>query len=69
VKGNRRPTVDRRSFIRAVTAGTGAVAAVAALPGSAAAAKSGHHEPKARYRETDHVKTFYRVNRYPEPRR
>jgi hypothetical protein len=70
VKPNRRATVDRRSFIRALSAGTGAVAAsFATLPGSAAAAKSDPDKPKARYKETDHVKTFYRVNRYPEPRR
>jgi hypothetical protein len=27
--------------------------------------ESSAEKRKARYRETDHVKTFYRVNRYP----
>ncbi len=32
--------------------------------GSAGAAETDADKKKARYRETDHVKTFYRVNRY-----
>jgi hypothetical protein len=48
---------------------TGAgVAAVSAGPlASTAAADSENNDEKrkARYKETDHVKTFYRVNRYP----
>ena len=66
MKSNRRATVDRRSFIRALSAGTGAVAAgFATLPGSAAATKSDRDKTKARYKETEHVKAYYRVNRYP----
>lgn len=59
-------TVGRREFMRTLGAGAG-LAAVAATPMAtdAVAAESDSDKRKARYRETDHVKTFYRVNRYP----
>ena len=56
--------VDRRRFFMM---GGSAVAAAAVVPlaGSEAAAdKSQSERVKARYKETDHVKNFYRVNRY-----
>ncbi len=59
--------VGRRDFLRALGAGAG-VAATAATPlaGVAKADTENNDEKrKARYKETDHVKTFYRVNRYP----
>jgi len=41
------------------------VATVAALgPEEAQAYNPGEEEARARYRETDHVKAFYRVNGY-----
>jgi hypothetical protein len=59
--------VARRDFLR--TLGVGASAAAAATGPLAGAAKAdtetNDEKRKARYRETDHVKTFYRVNRYP----
>ncbi len=58
--------VDRRGFLRSLGAGAGA-AAVAAAPVAlteAQAAESDADKKKARYRETDHVKTYYRTNRY-----
>jgi len=61
-----RTAVGRREFLR--LAGAGATAA-AATPLGAVQAKAdtetNDEKRKARYRETDHVKTFYRVNRYP----
>ena len=56
--------VDRRSFFRA--GGGVAMAAAAAVlpPQEAEATESQAERTKARYSETDHVKTFYRVNRY-----
>lgn len=59
-------TVGRREFLRTLGAGAG-LAAVAAAPVAteAVAAESDADKTKARYRETEHVKTFYRVNRYP----
>ncbi len=58
--------LGRRGFIRAL--GVGAAAAAAAAPlASEAVADSGSSDDKrkARYRESDEVKTYYRVNRYP----
>ncbi len=60
-----RGAVDRRGFLRSVGGASVAGAAVAAgsaLP--AAAAESDADKKKARYRETDHVKAYYRTNRY-----
>ena len=56
--------VDRRRFF---LMGGSAVAAVASAPlasGEAIADESQAERVKARYKETDHVKNFYRVNRY-----
>ncbi len=56
--------VDRRSLF---LMGGSAVAAAAVVPlaGSEAIADESKSERvKARYKETDHVKNFYRVNRY-----
>ena len=56
--------VDRRSFFRA-GGGVASAAAAAVLPTQEAEATESQAErTKARYSETDHVKTFYRVNRY-----
>ncbi|HEY2137472.1 MAG TPA: twin-arginine translocation signal domain-containing protein [Xanthobacteraceae bacterium] len=56
----------RRDFLRALGAGAGAAAVSAPLGGEALAdSESNDEKRKARYRETDSVKTFYRVNRYP----
>ncbi|HTG06971.1 MAG TPA: hypothetical protein VK635_23360 [Bradyrhizobium sp.] len=56
--------VDRRRFFMM---GGSAVAAAAVVPlasGEAEADESQAERVKARYRETDHVKNYYRVNRY-----
>ncbi|GLR94089.1 MULTISPECIES: twin-arginine translocation signal domain-containing protein [Bradyrhizobium] len=60
--------VGRRDFLRRVGLGTAGVGATLATPlvGAAQAdSESNDEKRKARYKETDHVKTFYRVNRYP----
>ena len=58
--------LGRRDFLRAMGAGAGlAVTAAAPLAGEAKAAESDADKKKARYKETDHVKAYYRVNRYP----
>jgi hypothetical protein len=56
--------VDRRRFF--LMGGSAAVAAAAVLPlaSEAEADESQAERVKARYRESDHVKNFYRVNRY-----
>jgi hypothetical protein len=61
--------VGRRDFLRIL--GVGGVAAGATTLASGSAHADGETEDekkKARYRETDHVKAFYRVNRYPAKR-
>jgi hypothetical protein len=59
--------MDRRNFLRTVGgASTAAVAAVAS-PIAATEAQAydpGQDETKGRYRESDHVKAFYRTNGY-----
>lgn len=66
---DKRPApMNRRSFLRAAGgASTAAVAAASAglFPDSAQAYDPGEEEMRSRYQETDHVKAFYRVNRYP----
>jgi hypothetical protein len=55
----------RRSFLQAGLVGASAAAAAtgaAVVP--AAASESDADKKKARYRETDHVKTYYATNRY-----
>jgi hypothetical protein len=63
-KGKSQAGVDRRRFF---TMGGSAVAAAAVVPlagGEAVADESQAERVKARYKETDHVKNYYRVNRY-----
>jgi secreted PhoX family phosphatase len=58
--------LGRRDFLRAMGAGAGlAVTAAAPLATGAAATESDADKKKARYKETDHVKAYYKVNRFP----
>jgi hypothetical protein len=67
MKDENKTTVGRRDFLRKV--GIGAVgagaAAAAPLAGARADSESTDEKRKARYQETDHIKTYYRVNSYP----
>ena len=59
-------SLGRREFLRTMGVGSAAVAASGALVGEGRAdTETNDEKRKARYRETEHVKTFYRVNRYP----
>lgn len=60
---DRKPAVDRRSFFKALGAGAAAAATPAAIA-PAEAMNPGNDEKKARYRESDQVKAYYRTNRY-----
>jgi anaerobic selenocysteine-containing dehydrogenase len=64
----RQAKLGRRDFLRALGAGASAAAAGAGpLTGEARADTETNAEKiKARYRESEHVKTYYRVNRYPK---
>ena len=59
--------MDRRNFLRAVggvsTVAVTAVASPIAAP-EAQAYDPGNDETRTRYRESDHVKAFYRTNGY-----
>jgi hypothetical protein len=60
-------TVGRRDFLRTLGMSAGVAVAGSAPLATAAQAdtESNDEKRKARYKETDHVKAFYRVNRYP----
>lgn len=70
LKGNRAmsetksdPAVSRRRFFKTLGAGAAVAAApVAVMP--AQAVDPGAEEKKARYRESEQVKAYYRTNRY-----
>jgi hypothetical protein len=67
MKSEGKAKVGRRDFLRVLGAGAAGAAAGAGALSTDAHADSENNEEKrkSRYRETEHVKTFYRVNRYP----
>jgi len=70
MKAEGKAKVGRRDFLRALGAGAG-VAVVTAGPlatNANADSETNDEKRKSRYRETEHVKAFYRVNRYPSSR-
>ena len=65
--GKSNKALDRRNFLRGL--GGASTVAVAAVASPIAATEANAYDPgsdetKARYRETDHVKAFYRSNGY-----
>jgi hypothetical protein len=61
-------TADRRDFLRKVgigTVGAGVTLATPLLAPAQADSETDEEKRRARYKETDHVKAYYRVNRYP----
>ena len=67
MKSRNRAKLDRRDVLRALGVGAGAATAVAggfATPANADS-ETNDEKRKARYKETDHVRAFYRVNKYP----
>ncbi|MEH2609936.1 twin-arginine translocation signal domain-containing protein [Bradyrhizobium sp. AZCC 1693] len=68
MRDEKKTTVGRRDFLRKVGAGAVGAGATLATPLIAPAhadSENSDEKRKARYKETDHVKAFYRVNRYP----
>ena len=65
MKAQGKATVGRRDFLRVLGAGAGAVATMPLGSEAKADSETNDEKRKARYRETDHVKKFYSVNRYP----
>ena len=60
-----RTAVGRREFLRVLGAGATVAAATPLSTQAKADTENNDEKRKARYKETEHVKTFYRVNRYP----
>ena len=56
--------VGRRDFLRKVGIGAGATLAAPSITPAQADSETDQEKRKARYKETDHVKAYYRVNRY-----
>ena len=66
MRNDKKTRVGRRDFLRAAGAvGAGAALATPIISPARADSESDDAKRKARYRESDDVKAFYRVNRYP----
>jgi len=65
MQSNDKGMVGRREFLRALGAGATAAAAAPLATEAKADSETNDEKRKARYQESDHVKRFYRVNRYP----
>jgi hypothetical protein len=68
MSNEKKAKVGRRDFLRKVgvgTMGAGATLATPLISSAQADSESNDEKRKARYQETDHVKEYYRVNRYP----
>jgi hypothetical protein len=68
MKSTEKTTVGRREFLRTIGLGAGVAVTAAAplLTDAKADTENNDEKRKSRYQETDHVKTFYRVNGYPK---
>jgi GH24 family phage-related lysozyme (muramidase) len=68
MRDGKKTTVGRRVFLRKVgigTVGAGATLATPLITAARSDSETDDEKRKARYKETDHVKAYYRVNRYP----
>lgn len=65
MKQETKTKTGRRDFLRAMGAGAGVAAMTTLASPAKADSENNQDKRKARYRESDEVKTFYRVNRYP----
>ena len=58
-------SVGRRQFLHALGAGAAAAATSPLAMEAKADSETNNEKRKSRYKESDHVKAYYRVNRYP----
>jgi GH24 family phage-related lysozyme (muramidase) len=68
MRDEKNTNVGRRDFLRKVgigTVGAGATLATPLITPAQADSETEDEKRKARYKETDHVKAYYRANRYP----
>ena len=66
MKARDKAAVGRRSFFQLIGAGAAAGAIAPLARNAAADSETEDEKRKARYRDSDEVKTYYRVNRYPK---
>jgi hypothetical protein len=66
MRSQEKSKVGRRDVLRALGTGAAATAAAPLATEAVADAETADEKRKARYRVTDDVKNFYRVNRYPK---
>ena len=67
MRENTKKAMDRRNFLRSLGGASSVAVAAVASPLTASDANAydpGSDETKARYRESEHVKAFYRTNGY-----
>ena len=62
---NKKSGLGRRDLLKVFGAGAGVAATAVPLNVARADTENNDEKTKARYKETDAVKTFYRVNSYP----
>ena len=65
MKVERKATLGRRQFLRALGLGAAVTAAVPLATEAIADSETNDEKRKSRYKETEDVKAFYRVNLYP----
>jgi hypothetical protein len=65
MKTQREPILGRRQFLGGLAVGAAASAAVPLATQAIADSEANDEKRKSRYKETEHVKSYYRVNRYP----
>jgi len=64
----KKPIGGRRDFLRKVgigTVGAGATLATPLMTPAQADSETDDEKRKPRYKDTEHVRTYYRVNQYP----
>lgn len=65
MKTEREATLGRRRFLKILSVGAAVTAAAPLATKAMADTETNDEKRKSRYRETEHVKSYYRVNRYP----
>jgi hypothetical protein len=65
MRAERKMIIGRRQFLRTLGLGAAVTAAAPLATEAMADSETNDEKRKSRYKETEHVKTFYRVNQYP----
>ena len=65
MKTQREATLGRRRFLQALSVGAAVTAAAPLVTEAVADSETNNEKRKSRYKQTEHVKSYYRVNRYP----